>query len=357
VLGLATIGIGGRVARELAGDRAGLLAALIFAFYPRQLLLPCLVASENLFTPLLLLFLLVVMRAARGPTALPHALGAGILVGSMALTRTVGYGLGVAWAVAGAAAGRKPRRLAAELALLLLVQHAVMLPWALRNRRVLGSFTFLTSTGGISLFIGNNPNAKGDWYPWQADLARLRPGVFKASPVEVDRAAREEAVEWIEANPGRAAMLYLERLRRILVEDHLAGDWAIFAEKISPPDPGIPVLPGPHPLKLHRAAVMRILRATGLLLAAFGMGGAFLLWRAAVRDRSPERRAALAAIVTSAVYFLLLSAVVAVNGRYRWPIEDLCVPLAALFLGRIAEPGARTRGDTLAFKTRGRSLE
>ena len=51
VLGVATILIGALIARRLGGDRAGLVAAGFLAFFPRSLLLPCLLASENLFSP------------------------------------------------------------------------------------------------------------------------------------------------------------------------------------------------------------------------------------------------------------------------------------------------------------------
>ena len=343
LLGLATIGIGARLAREIGGDRAGIVAATVFAFYPRQLLMPCLLASENLFTPLLLLFVLLAIRAARQATAVPIALAAGAVLGSLALTRTVAYGLGLTWIAAGAAARRKPLRVATELLLLLIVQHVVMLPWALRNRSEVGRFTFLATTGGIGLFIGNNANATGDWYPWHRDLETERPGVLRGTSVEVDRAARDEALEWIRANPGRAAELYVRKLRLMLVQDTLAAEWAIFAEKISPPEPGVAVVPGPHPLKRHRAVVLLLLRLAGLLLAVFAAGGALLLLRAPGGGHRPTARAAFAAFVACAAYLPLVSALIAVNGRDRWPVEDLCVPIAALFLARLTRSSAPAR--------------
>src|SRR5262249_28718776 len=42
--------------------------------------------------------------------------------------------------------------LAAETLLLLLAQHAVLLPWALRNRETLGHFSFFTDAVGATLF-------------------------------------------------------------------------------------------------------------------------------------------------------------------------------------------------------------
>lgn len=141
LLGLATVLLGAGLARRLWGENAALVAATVFAFAPRQLLMPSLVASENLFTPLLFVFV------------------------GLALTRTVAYFAGVVWLAAALAGGRKWRDLAREFALVLLVQHAVMLPWALSNLKHHGRFSFLTCSSGIGLFIGNNDNATGLWYP------------------------------------------------------------------------------------------------------------------------------------------------------------------------------------------------
>ncbi|HEV8231715.1 MAG TPA: glycosyltransferase family 39 protein [Thermoanaerobaculia bacterium] len=359
LLGAATIAIGARLSRDLGGDRAGLLAAMVFAFYPRYLLMPCLLASENLFTPLLLLFVQLAVRAWRKAKALPETLGAGAVLGLLALTRIVAYAFGIVWVVGAVAARRRWRSVAVEILLLLAIEHAVLLPWAIRNQRELGHFTFTTTTGGIGLFIGNNPNATGDWYPWQRDLERARPEIFSKNVVEVDAAARTEALEWIRKNPRRAAKLYSEKLRLILVQDTLAADWAIYAERITPPEPGVPVLPGPHFLKKHRVATIAILRVAGLLLLLFAFGGALLLIRRTRRGKLSDWPP-LATFLAAAAYFPLTCAFIAVNGRYRWPVEDLSVPLAAFFLaatmrGRKKEIAAASSsaGDTLKFLPNG----
>jgi len=48
--------------------------------------------------------------------------------------------------------------------------------------------------------------------------------------------------------------------------------------------------------------------------------------------RDADLSAGLAAIVAAAAYLLFASAVIAANGRYRWPLEDLAVPLAAFLI-------------------------
>ena len=50
--------------------------------------------------------------------------------------------------------------------------------------------------------------------------------------VAIDDAAREEALQWIKANPGAAARLYARRLAIILKDDAFAAEFAIYAKQI-----------------------------------------------------------------------------------------------------------------------------
>lgn len=340
LLGALTVALAAGLARRIGGERAGLLAAGLAAFYPRYLLMPCLIASENLFAPLLLAFLAIAVASCRRHGVVGTALAAGCVIGVLALTRTVAYAMGLVWLAGALASGRRGRPILAGLALIIAAQHAVMLPWAIRNARETGRFAFTSSIGGIGLFIGNNSNATGDWYPWQRDLERARPGVSSQSPWELDETARDAALDWIRKNPVRAAKLYLEKLRRIAVEDTIVAGWAIFAEKVSPPEPGIPVLPGPHPLKAHRRVVLWTLRIAAALLALFGAGGLLFLLRRGFQSPPGPDRAIAVWFFAAAAYVPLVSALIAVNGRYRWPVEDVLVPLAALFLARQATMNA-----------------
>jgi hypothetical protein len=333
-LALLAAGLGAILARRLWGDSAGLWTAALFSFFPRSLLMADLIASENLFTPLLVLFLLLAARCWSGAPSFGLAAAVGVTIGLLTLTRSVAYLLPLVWLAGALAGGRRPRRVAAELALILAVEHAVMLPWAARNARLVGRFTFLSTVGGVGLFIGNNPRATGDWYEWAEDLERLHPGVGARGLLAIDDAAREEAWRWIRANPGRAAALYLRKLRIILTDDGFVAGLAIFGEGISPPHPPAAVLPGSHPLKSHPRAVRLGLRACGLLLALAALGGFAVMVRQA-RAGSVRDRALAVGFAAAALYVPLVSAAIAVNGRYRWPSEDVIMPLAGMWLARV----------------------
>jgi hypothetical protein len=341
-LALLAAALGATLARRLFGGAAGLWTAALLSFFPRSVLMSDLVASENLFTPMLLLFLILATRRWTSLPSLGLAAAAGISIGLLTLTRSVAYFLPLVW-LAGVLTGRRPsRRVAAELAILLVALHAVLLPWALHNARAIGRFTFLSTVGGVGLFIGNNPRATGEWYEWAEDLERLHPGVGARGALAVDDAARQEALGWIRANPERAAALYLRKLRIILTDDGFVAGFAIFGRGISPPHPPADVLPGPHPLKSHPRAVRLALRAAGLLLALAALGGLLVLLRRA-RAGSIGDRALAVGFAAAALYVPLVSAAIAVNGRYRWPSEDVVMPLAGMWLARTGRRPAATR--------------
>ncbi|MFZ5786321.1 MAG: ArnT family glycosyltransferase [Acidobacteriota bacterium] len=340
-LGVATVLIGAGLARRLWGEGAGFIAAVALALFPRQLLLPSLIASENLFTPLLFVFVGLVAGAWNEDTSVRRSAAAGAVLGGMALTRTVAYFAGIVWVAAARAGGRKWRDIAREFAILLLVQHAVMLPWAVSNHLHHGRFTFLTCSGGMGLFIGNNEHATGMWYPgWKEDLEALRPGIGERPEFEVDDAARAEAVRWILDNPGRAARLYLARLKWIFTEDKDAVDWATnqayWSQEGSTSTGTGPVTASDSWLTRNRLQVMAATRVCGWLVIVTGALGVILALRRHRRSASAGSAAALTSVLGATTYVALVAALIAVNGRYRWPVEDLAVLFMSLAVATLA---------------------
>lgn len=337
LLGVSTIVLGSLLARRLGGDRAGVIAGSFLAFFPRYLLMPCLLASENLFSPLLLLFAMLVLQGARSPRARGVAAGAGLVLALTALTRTVAYFLGGLWVLAALAARKRVRTALVETVFVLAVQHAVMLPWALRNETRLGRFTFLNTAGGYGLFLGNNPRANGLWYDGRADLEKAAPGVFSRGDVAISDASNRAAWDWIRESPSRALALYARKFAIIFKQSDIIASFTISASGVVPPVPGIDVLPGPHFLKRHLPAVGALLSFAAWTITALGVAGWIALGGRARRTRAPAHLAAALVLPAAALYVPAVSALIAVNGRYRWPVEDLMVPVAALALARAAE--------------------
>jgi hypothetical protein len=265
---------------------------------------------------LLFAFLLILPRRQEPTHGTLRSAVVGALIGFLTLTRSVSYFFAAIWLAAALAARRRPSRLVLDLAVVLLVQHAVLLPWAMRNQRDVGRFTFLTVSGGMGMFNGSNESAHGGWYPWMADLERLRPGISARSYAEIDEAAREEALRWVRSHPSRALKLYARRLWIIVEQDDLVAQWT-----------------APHARWLQLS--VRIAAAVIVLAGFFGA-----VWLAIRTARDPGTLPLTVGCLGSIAYLFLLSAVVAVNGRYRWPIEDLLVPLGAAFVCGVGRKSA-----------------
>ncbi len=342
-LGALAIVLVGILGRRLGGDRAGIVAAWTLALLPRALLMACLLASENLYSPILFGLVWVLVESGRARNTSRLAALAGLLLGLAALTRTVAYYMFPIWILPALAARRKWRRILGELALLLLVQHAIMLPWALRNRAVLGRFLFTNTAGGYGLYLGNNPKATGDWYDGSADLNKVEPNVFAHGALAIDDLSRRVAWQWMRENPREALRLYFVKFGIIFRQTFIMASFTVSATNVTPPVPGIDVLPGPHFLKRHPYALNGILFATGWALVYAGVGGWIVLFARARRTRSPDDWTPALVLPAATLFVPVISALIAVNGRYRWPVEDLLVPAAALLVAVALDAWRRPR--------------
>jgi len=112
---------------------------------------------------------------------------------------------GVASAIS--VAPESARRLRRPLAIwLVLITVIVMLPWAVRNRVMLGSWIFTSTNDGFTLYDGFNPDATGaSNQRFIEDFPDLRSPAM--NEVERNRALADRAKSWARANPLRSIEL------------------------------------------------------------------------------------------------------------------------------------------------------
>lgn len=199
------------VAREIWGERIGLLAAALAAVYPPLVALSTELYSENLFIPLLLAAVYAVLRY-RESGMLRWAALAGALAGFVALTRGPGVvallplGLGL-WM-------HRPaftrRALAAPL-IGLACAALVVAPWSIRNAVEFDRFVPIATSTGFGLAGTYNsvsrsaPSPDASWQnpaivPEYAELFS-KPGVDEAT---LDDSLRSESLGFLAAHPGYA---------------------------------------------------------------------------------------------------------------------------------------------------------
>jgi len=209
----------------LFADRTAVLfAGLMAAFYPGLIALSVIILSEALFCPLILAQLICWTRAeqtrARGRWAWSAA--AGMLAGAATLARP-SWLLFTPFAMTGGIVASKQRgSRAVALIIMLVALSIVMVPWWVRNYRVVGRFVPTTLQVGASLYDGLNPQANGasnmwfanDYYHQFEDLRRAGK-LDKPLEVALDERLRHDALQWVMTHQGRALQLALIKFSRM----------------------------------------------------------------------------------------------------------------------------------------------
>ena len=252
LLGLAGIALVALIARRCGGPRAGIAAALLIAFYGAMEMFEVKLMSSTLATFLSLASLALLLFARdRGWTvgaALP-----GLLLGAACLARpnTLLFApLAIGWWVWAAnirtpsdgSISRARASLVGALALCCGIVLAIV-PATLRNYSVAGEFTLISSQAGITFFHGNNPEAyglyaltgaiSGNPLSQPADQRRVAEQAAgrPLSQSDVSRYWFGRGIEYLTADPARAAGLILRKLGFWLSSDEVPADYSLPAER------------------------------------------------------------------------------------------------------------------------------
>ncbi len=304
------------IAKDVIGSVGALLSAFLTAVDFSLIHLSGLLLSENLYIPLSLLLILLLMKGFRKP-GWPVFIGAGITGGLAVLCRptvlpflfltvvipfipVAGFGRRTLKGAATAtgekagpdvAAGFSPRRIngLAGWAVMLAAAGLTIAPWTYRNWRLHGDFVPVSTNAGTMLWMGLHPGAPGGYhYPDNS----TNPLYEIKDEVERNREGIRESIRFIRHNPG-------EFLRLTAVKMRIFWGGYLFT------------------WSGRQWAICGILGFSGFLLS-------FKTWR-----RWRLLYLYLGSFI--AVHFFVHSA-----SRYRLPLHPLVAIWAALFLVRMA---------------------
>jgi 4-amino-4-deoxy-L-arabinose transferase-like glycosyltransferase len=154
------------IAKRLVGSISSRITLGMLALFPSQIFFTNVLAAEIVFTFLLLVFVYLLLRQELHSTWYSPLI-VGILLGLLTLIRAVTLLLPVLVILFYLKSGRRFGLIVRNTILTLLLMFLTLFPWMMRNKREIGSFTVATS-GGINLYIGNNPHSSGSWV-WQKE--------------------------------------------------------------------------------------------------------------------------------------------------------------------------------------------
>lgn len=222
-LGVASVWGLHRLADALAGRRAANAAALLLAVHPTSIMMTTVHALENLYVPIMLWALVVLVRfGGRGGdgrgAAWRAALGTGLLLGLGAYVRAPSLTLLVLvplWLIAN---GMRFWRSLAPTAGAVLVALLVLVPWGMRTEREFGMFRLVSMNGMSNLWMGNHPGSQGGW-------TELAPEDTKMWVPDREKKLGAIAVAFIRENPGEYLKLCAKRVAMTLRSDTIAPTW------------------------------------------------------------------------------------------------------------------------------------
>lgn len=331
VLGAVTVLLGALVARRLAGERAGLVAAAGLALYPNLIFHTGALLGETLYNVLFLGFLALLL--GRGWT---HTFGAwrlvgcGALLGAAVLVRPISLAVIPVVALAWLWSRKDPVIAARWTGALLAGVALVVLPWTVRNAIRLDAFVPISTNTGDNLCIGHADGATGAFTPLEACEVPYPFTDGISAELKADEEKRRIALEGMVENLDREPWLLWRRTYFMWVRD---GDHdALFAVQSYRRDRWI-ALP-------TEARLIWIADRAYWLVLATGIVGLVQL----ARRRQPEAFVLVgSAVMTAAVPLLFFG-----DARFKVPVIPLLIIAAATLVRtprrRPAEPAIADPG-------------
>lgn len=217
LLGTLTVVLIGLLGRRIAGDGAGLVAALLAAAYPPLWSNDSVIGLETPYCFLVVLALLVFYRLWRAP-GLWWAAALAACLSLAALTRSEGVILLVLVAVPTAlwVPGWDRRQRFRALGVMAVVTVIVIGPWVVRNLTTFEEPTVLGSSFGIILAYGNcDATYHGPHLGYWDDACSLKDYSPTLEETVVDKLAREKGIDYIKAHKGRVPVVLAARVGRL----------------------------------------------------------------------------------------------------------------------------------------------
>jgi 4-amino-4-deoxy-L-arabinose transferase-like glycosyltransferase len=334
LLGLLSVVLVFALARRLFDDTTGLVSAGLMAAYWTFIYFEGDFLEPVLSVPLIIAFVLVLLRWRDHPSPLGGAV-AGLLLGLLALVRPNALvllplaGFWIYWV--GRSVAQSPRTLSA-IVLLLGATTAVILPVTVRNYMVSGDFVLISSNAGINLLIGNNARADGEVrgtipgvgtldtsfdYPGIVQRVELLEGK-PMSHAEVGRYLTARAVSQMKADPGRTIRLMARKTLLFWGPDEVADNKVIALDRA-------------------HSRVLRWIPLSFAIVLSLAIMGLALAWKGAPETRDRRTGMSGAWLVVAVVIVWFASHLpIAVTARYRVPVIPFLIVFAAFFLRWLA---------------------
>jgi 4-amino-4-deoxy-L-arabinose transferase-like glycosyltransferase len=230
VAGAATCLLVYVVGARVFSRRAGLIAALMMAFFPGQIYFSSLVLTESVFPAMLMLLVLLslmwIVERERPSAARLFVLG--VLFGAAALTRNEAAVLIVPALILLKLVLPSWRRFARQGSFLVVGAVLAVMPWTVRNAIVMKGFIPICSGAGHTLLAGHqdDPYNPGHVFPEAKYGVQYAYLPFPERETKIEQAALNEALRYIVHHPREEILVFpFEKFFHLYRDDSTAVDW------------------------------------------------------------------------------------------------------------------------------------
>ncbi len=320
LVGAASVAAVMALARLWLPPRPSWIAGGLLALWPSQIQFTTVLASELLFTAVVLVAWLCWERRRGGIVA--RGLATGVALGLACYLRPVALLLLVPWALARAVQERAWRPTAAAALLAVVAMGLTIAPWSARNLSAFGEFVLISTNGGANLWMGNHPGTDGRY-------RRLPPEAAALGELERDAELGGRARAYILSEPVAFVGRTLSKFVRLHDRETIGVHWNERALATRVSETGNLALRGISTLWWWMALAAGLFGLVRWILER-GWFGVFhslpLTW----------------------LYFASVHAVIVIQDRYHFPVIPSVAILAgvgmAWWLGRLLPDAETTAG-------------
>jgi 4-amino-4-deoxy-L-arabinose transferase-like glycosyltransferase len=295
-----------RLAMKIGGASAARLATFLLVPWPTMVMIAGFAGKELLVVFLLCLTLLIfsyALECSKPGTEIALVGSTGLLLGAMSLTQPSFLLFVAVLLVYDYLRKRNLLRAGVRAVVAVAALSAVVLPWTLRNHRVLRVWVPISTNGGDVFYRANNPLATGGYTP------RGEQNLDAYDEVARGKIGFQLGKEWIQAHPVRFLALGV-RKEILFLGDDAQGAFETLKRGL-----GIGGL---------RYAAWKAVSS----LYWWGLWGLILLMLATHWRSSLSRDSLLAAVILSILYLLGIHSVFESGGKYHEPLIGLVAVLA-----------------------------
>jgi len=198
-------------------------AAALTALYPGWIFYTTILASELFFSALLVWSFWSIGQGFKKENSKAWAILGGMLLGIAVLTRPQALIIPLALLLLIPVTHASIKRSVGTLCIVIISMIIVILPWTIRNYKVIGEPTIVSNNFGWNLWIGNHEGATGRYV--DKDNVVEKEHLENLSNSEQDTALKEIAVQYIRQHPWQFMKLVVKRVYYTLRSESIGVTW------------------------------------------------------------------------------------------------------------------------------------